>query len=366
MEKIHKLLKRQLSQEGIEALEESYSAEQWEKLMQRVNKSYYENDKYVYLLERSAFLSHQELQSLHQELEERREKLEAIMSDGLCFLDGNYCIESVNAKAQSIFNLKEYKGERLFDLVEIFVDPEQDIQLVPETLDEKMMGGEPYFVKEAKIKNVEGGEFQAMIAFNPIIKSDTLIGSVLVFRDESEHKKDKRLTSFDSLTGLPNRNVFEEQLRHAISMAKRHKHQVALLFVDLDNFKMVNDNYRHEIGDLILKEVAGRLKECLREADTVARIGGDEFTVLLYSLVECEHAAVVAEKIIDKVKMPYKIQDTVIDVGCSIGIACCPASTKNLTDLLSYADAAMNQSKKSGGNCYTFFQTNMLLKKKNP
>jgi diguanylate cyclase (GGDEF)-like protein len=157
----------------------------------------------------------------------------------------------------------------------------------------------------------------------------------------------------DPLTGVPNRSIFLDRLGQTVSKAKRYKESFAVLFIDLDNFKTINDNYGHRIGDEVLTRAAGLIQSQVRESDTLARFGGDEFCVILNNLGRMEAACTVAEGIIDKVRAPMDIAGIQAQVGASIGIALCPSgSCATPEELLLQADAAMYQAKRSGGGRY--------------
>ncbi len=161
-----------------------------------------------------------------------------------------------------------------------------------------------------------------------------------------------RLASYDNLTEIPNRSYFYRCLSETISKLQEEKeeHLLGLLFVDLDNFKPVNDNFGHSAGDKLLKEVAKRMRLVIRDDDILARIGGDEFTVLLTKLKKTDNAKMVAHKIIQNISNPYYIESHHIKIGCSIGIAIFPDHAAETEELLSKADAAMYQAKESGKN----------------
>jgi diguanylate cyclase (GGDEF)-like protein len=159
----------------------------------------------------------------------------------------------------------------------------------------------------------------------------------------------------DALTGLPNRSMFEDRLEQALARADRNKRQVALLFCDLDGFKGVNDRYGHEAGDQVLCQAAQRLLDGRRQADTVARIGGDEFVVLLTDVEDGRKAArFVAEQCIDAVSRPFEVAGTAQEIGISIGIAIYPLADAGASNLLSRADAAMYRAKQAGKGRYAF------------
>lgn len=160
----------------------------------------------------------------------------------------------------------------------------------------------------------------------------------------------RHLAHYDALTDLPNRVLFEDRLRHAMEHARRTRHKVAVLFIDLDGFKRVNDTIGHAIGDRLLQRVAKRLLECVRECDTVARLSGDEFTVTLESLPDREQALTVAKKIVAALSRAFVLDGHRLAVTASVGISVYPDDADNVDRLLSMADTAMYEVKGHGGN----------------
>ncbi|MBW8307829.1 MAG: diguanylate cyclase [Thiobacillus sp.] len=160
----------------------------------------------------------------------------------------------------------------------------------------------------------------------------------------------QHIARHDPLTDLPNRELFHDRLQTALLWAKRNKKLLSLLYIDLDRFKQVNDALGHPIGDLLLQEVAHRLKQCVRESDTVGRVGGDEFLVLLHDIPLPEDAVVVAEKIRIALGRRYDLADQRVHISPSIGVALYPAHGDDYKQLIRYADEAMYNAKKSGGN----------------
>ncbi len=165
------------------------------------------------------------------------------------------------------------------------------------------------------------------------------------------------LAMHDSLTKLPNRILLEDRLHQATENAKRYHGLFSLLFLDLDGFKAVNDSFGHSVGDRLLVEVAQRIRACIRARDTIARIGGDEFVILL-DAEEPASAAVVADKLVTTIRQPFMIGELELRVSASIGIAIYPGADGR-RDLLKDADAAMYHAKEMGRNCYCFFETSM-------
>lgn len=166
----------------------------------------------------------------------------------------------------------------------------------------------------------------------------------------------------DPLTGLPNRLLLTDRLNVALAYAQRHNQQVALLFLDLDRFKYVNDVFGHGLGDQLLQEVARRLSSCVRAEDTVSRQGGDEFIVALTGIKEEQDAALTAEKLLNVIASPFLLEDTEIILGISIGVACFPHHGKDTHTLMRNADAAMYVAKDVGRNGYQFYAPEMNMR----
>ncbi|HEY5762499.1 MAG TPA: EAL domain-containing protein [Rhodocyclaceae bacterium] len=183
---------------------------------------------------------------------------------------------------------------------------------------------------------------------------------VAVFSDLSGLKQAQERLSFlvhhDPLTGLPNRTLMQQRVQFAISRARRKETRMALLYIDLDRFKVVNDTLGHSVGDELLKSAARRLVRSLREVDVIARLGGDEFIVLIEDLVDAKAAAVVAEKIQLQLAEPFMLQHQEVVTTSSIGISMYPADGSDLQTLLKNADMAMYQAKELGRNGYQFFK----------
>ena len=177
----------------------------------------------------------------------------------------------------------------------------------------------------------------------------TNIAKIAIERHESE-RRIRQLAHYDALTGLPNRAQFNQVLDHALSRAQRAGTAVALLFVDLDRFKNINDTLGHDAGDSMLREVAARLRQCLRTSDVVARFGGDEFIVMLEDLPDAEHAAGVAAKVLEAIAKPLVVGNQELHVTASIGISTYPADSTDLHALQKHADIAMYRAKEQGRN----------------
>jgi len=162
------------------------------------------------------------------------------------------------------------------------------------------------------------------------------------------------LAQYDQLTGLVNRTLFRDRLIHAMARSKRLQQPMGLMLLDLDRFKSVNDTMGHDAGDQLLRAVADRLRECVREVDTVARMGGDEFTIILEALSHEDDITTVAQRITKSLTEPFPLGNQRVSIGVSIGITVYPLDDHEIDDLLRHADAAMYRAKQQGGNSFQF------------
>lgn len=167
--------------------------------------------------------------------------------------------------------------------------------------------------------------------------------------------KERFLAYHDSLTGLPNRQLFYDRLRQALARGKRHGRQFALLSIDLDGFKAINESLGHHAGDALIEEVGKRIDKAIRKSDTCARLGGDEFAVIAEQIVDGGDAYTISKKIISTIKQPIKIDGKKIEASASIGISLFPEDGSESDELVTHADNAMQQAKKSGKNCCRYF-----------
>lgn len=200
----------------------------------------------------------------------------------------------------------------------------------------------------------------AMITFTVVSGGVTLavVLHQLKRRDNQvalDQERIAHMASYDELTDLPNRALFNDRLKQAISAAKRNRNQLVVMFLDLDGFKNINDTQGHLAGDLLLKQVADRLSRCVRESDTVGRIGGDEFAVIINDAEATEQVDALAEKLIETINSPFDLEGCEVHIGISIGISSYSDETATQDDLINNADMAMYESKKKGKNRYTFY-----------
>jgi diguanylate cyclase (GGDEF)-like protein/PAS domain S-box-containing protein len=184
-------------------------------------------------------------------------------------------------------------------------------------------------------------------------------GRIWYFRDITDHKiaegRIQYLAYYDALTGLPNRILLKDRIKTALADARRQKYKLALLFLDLDRFKDINDSLGHPVGDLLLQALAERLKKWQREQDTVARLGGDEFLVMITHIQDESDAAVAAQRLMDVMSADFIIQDHQLSIDCSVGISVFPDHGEDGETLIKHADSAMYYAKQNGHNTIKFF-----------
>lgn len=191
-----------------------------------------------------------------------------------------------------------------------------------------------------------------------LVSANRRLEAEIYDRKQAEERA-QHLADHDALTGLPNRRLLEDRLSQAIARADRTQKPTAVMFVDLDHFKAINDTLGHAVGDLVLKEVAERLVRQLRVGDTVCRLGGDEFVVVLPEITRASDAAGVAQKILETVAQPYRIDDRELQLAASIGISVFPDDGADAETLIRNADAAMYHAKETGRGGYQFFTEQM-------
>jgi diguanylate cyclase (GGDEF)-like protein/PAS domain S-box-containing protein len=239
----------------------------------------------------------------------------------------------------------------------------EDVELVQQALAQTLYQHEPYQIEFRIIRPDGKVRYVTTLAEVTRNAEDQPISIFGVLQDITERKQAEELiwrqANYDALTNLPNRSFFTNRLALAISTAKRTQERVALLFIDLDRFKWVNDTFGHKAGDLLLQEAAQRFTHCVRESDTVARLAGDEFTVVLLNLEDVLNARKIAERILESLSQPFMLDNHEVSISGSIGITCFPDDGQEVETLLKNADTAMYQAKESGRNTFRFFTAEM-------
>lgn len=280
--------------------------------------------------------------------------------EGIITLDEECLIQSLNPAAEHIFG---YRKEEL-------IGTSFSRLLIPSDIEHLISpDGEPIPLSHQELTGLRksGKIFFLLLSVSEGNVSNTRFFTVMA-RDNSERhifeSELEFLATHDTLTGLPNRTLLYDRLQQTITQCGRAKKLAALLFIDLDRFKIINDTLGHSAGDVVLKRVAERLRGCLREGDSVARNGGDEFTVVLPMLNEPGDAAVIAQKILATLTQPFMLNageflaghpNEEVSIGASIGISLYPADGSYADSLLKNADTSMYQAKAAGGNAYRFY-----------
>ena len=292
--------------------------------------------------------------------EQRTTDILKTISDGVILTDGKGIITSTNPATEEIFGYKAHElvGKNISMLVPHQHQSNHDVYIsnFHNTGKSNVVGR----LRELRAMRKGGIEFPIEITISELIHEDGHHTFTSIFRDITERRrrdeKISHLAHHDALTGLPNRHLFEDRLDHALSQANREESTVALLFIDLDKFKPINDTLGHEAGDTVLKEIAQRLLNCSRVSDTVARVGGDEFVVILEPISHHDDAGRIAKSILEALTAPITKVAEDCHVGASIGIAIYPDNATDPQALMKCADETMYRVKNSGRNNYLYFE----------
>ncbi|WP_428909732.1 diguanylate cyclase domain-containing protein [Niallia sp. Krafla_26] len=233
----------------------------------------------------------------------------------------------------------------------------EDVHKFEEAQRELMVGNTVR--EELRILHPDQGEKWVLFKAKPFKNNDGLVIKVNEQFEDITRQKElefqlKRLAFFDDLTDIPNRKMLDRQIQKALYRSKRHHHNFTLMFVDLDDFKKVNDTLGHDAGDQLLRDVVSRINHCIREEDLISRIGGDEF-IVIFEKTDLDEIEQIAERIIEYVAQPYSIHDNQARVSLSIGISMFPNHGEDKDTLIKAADKAMYYAKKNGKNSYKFY-----------
>jgi diguanylate cyclase (GGDEF)-like protein/PAS domain S-box-containing protein len=284
-------------------------------------------------------------------------KILEMAAEGIVSIDTEGKLLSFNRAAQKIFG---YSEEEIIGKNVSMLMPPPHRDNHDEYLSRFLQTGQTHVIgttREFQGQRKDGMPFPMEMSVTEIKLGDVHIFTAML-RDISEQKlalkRIEQLAHFDSLTHLPNRSLLYDRLGQAITLAKRKRSSIALLYIDLDGFKKINDTMGHHMGDLLLKQVAERLRLCVRESDTLARIGGDEFTIFLNDAQERDNVERVAQKVINSIDQPFDLEGQTARIGASVGIARYPYDAPTSGTLLIVADKAMYAAKAAGKNTYRF------------
>ena len=283
-------------------------------------------------------------------------------TEAVVVLDREFNIISVNNSFCRNFGFQDYEiiNHNFFKKILSMINREQYQEIIEALAKKSKWNG------EIEIKNKYNSIYTELLTINKIVDENLEISNYFaIFNDITELKKTqkklKEMAFYDNLTKLPNRTLLNENLKQIFNSSRREKKRFAILFLDLDNFKYVNDTFGHDIGDELLIVISNRIKTTLRKNDILARIGGDEFVVVLENIKDEHSISIVAKKIINAISKKVSISKHEFFVGVSIGIAIYPTDSTSLVELNKYADLAMYNAKENGKNRYKFFNSKMNL-----
>ena len=287
--------------------------------------------------------------------EERFRRIVHTAEEGIWEIDAQAVTSFVNPKMAQIlgYSIEEMQGTPLT----AFMD-EEGRAILERNIERRQQGiAERH---EFKFIGKDGRQVWTTMATNPIVDAaGKYLGALALVTDITERKQSSeriwQQANFDALTGLPNRHMFSDRLAQEARKADRGAHFLALLFVDLDHFKQVNDRHGHAMGDALLQEAARRIAACVRASDTLARLGGDEFTVILAGLDHVGSVERIAQAIVDTLARPFVLGEERAFISASVGIALYPSDAADVVQLLAHADQAMYASKHAGRNRYSYF-----------
>jgi len=311
--------------------------------------------EYVHRLDEALRERDEALIRSRKDLSLARKVIEASL-DGIMIVDADNRVEFVNP---AFTHMTGYEQEEIIGQNPRILNSGRHDETFYKHMYETL-ARQDYWQGEIWNRRKNGEIFPEWLTINVIRDEDGDVSQyAAIFSDITERKKTeeriKNLAYFDVLTGLPNRRLLTDRLQVAIASAHRHGQQLAIMFLDLDLFKRINDSLGHGVGDQVLIETAARISHCIREGDTVARLGGDEFTILLPEIEHLEDAAKLAERLITQVKQPFMIDDHELYVTTSIGIAVYPDDGDSVETLIKNADTAMYRAKDLGRNSFQLY-----------
>jgi diguanylate cyclase (GGDEF)-like protein len=359
-------------------LKEDFDLDQISPLLNSFSEAIDQHEQDRLMLERSLMLTSDELNEINDRLKLQLEEMNSVKNE----LEKSFIKQEalLNASQEGVISFTpEGSIDQINKTALLFLNQtlEQSKNQSPRSTLKALLGKIAFrtnIIKEIRLSKSSKsqkikGRFQTITGLHyeysiiPELLENVILGSIFSFRDISDIQNNQNLLKYqayhDGLTGLPNRNNILNTIEHALSLAKRNKQQCAILFIDLDNFKKINDTAGHDEGDRFLVEVSKRLKSVLRESDTLGRLGGDEFIILLENISASKQISEVHNRALSALTKPYLIDETPYVVSCSIGISTYPRDGSESEELIRKADMAMYQAKKLGKNRFHYFDENL-------
>ncbi len=364
---LHRILRRQMNRAGVST--SGTTDPGLTSLLHRISATYDDADKQHYLHERAFRLASQEMQALYNRLEEatqseaavQRDRLKAIFdtaATGLIVLESDGGVFDLNPVAESVLELDH--DAMIGEPLESVLRPASQLDPTISDLKSALSEGRNWRTSDTQLVSHAGRSLSASLLFRAMQTG----GGVLAIEDISERKQAQAellwRANHDSLTGLLNRPALIEQINRALQRARRYGHRVAVMFIDLDRFKRVNDTLGHAAGDVLLVDCAKRITSVMREVDTVARLGGDEFVIVCENLTRSEDAREVAQRVTGVVGEPFSIDGDLAYVEASIGIAMSDGNDVQPESLLRDADVALYEAKQRHGSAVTLYTEAMI------
>ena len=295
-------------------------------------------------------------------IQHKNDQLLNFMAEGILGLDNENVITFANIAACTLLtsNREHVVGRPIKD----FINPSASQEHWEESaFNHVFKDGQCHHMDDALFWRSDKETFPVEYTQATILEGAKIVGGVVAFQDITERKKDQQkllnLARYDQVTQLPNRSMYWDFLSKSIATASRTKNNIAILLLDLDNFKQINDSLGHDAGDELLIQMAKKLSHCVREADIVARVGGDEFAILLLNPRDTQVAANIAQKVLADIAQTFHIFSNDVSVRASIGIAIYPDDGTTATQLTKAADTAMYHAKSSGRNTFKYFSRAM-------
>jgi len=359
LEPLHSLLKRQLKKYRVDS---EVLSNQCQNFLDAVNEAYRQFDADRAMLERSLDMSSQELLQANSEMRAVFERLINSNVDGILAFDRNGRFIVWNPALEQITGLKksDVLGKEALEVFPILKETRED-RFIHEALH-----GNAGVVKD-RVYRRSGGEASFLEGhYGPVLnEAGSIVGGFALIRDISERKRSEarlqQAVNFDALTGLPNRTLFLDRLAQAVARTFWRKRLVAVLLLNLNRFKLINDTLGHNVGDQLLKAVSERFVSCVRDGDTIARLGGDEFAVILEDIAVAQDVIVIIQKILEAFKKPFLSEGRELFADPSVGISLYPNDGEDVENLVKNADTAMSRAKELSKS-YQFFSPEMNAK----